>query len=184
MNNVKGMEVGTTTIKGTAPTKTINFKKSFSNTPLVFVQTQTAHDSGQTRNTIVTSRSTSSFTLQFCDQSSADSCEFHDTETVAYWAIDPSVASKGNVFDWGTVSDTDSAWKSISFSQSYSSTPVVLVGVESNSGSNQALYPEADAVSTTGASIRYCESDAGNACNSNPTETVAWLSVSTGTLNP
>lgn len=185
VNSLDGMEVGTIETSKTSEDRTsVSFSKSFSNIPYVFAQVQSEHDGGNPRNVQVDTVDTSGFTLELCDQDGSDGCEGHGPEVVAWWAIDPGVANKRGIFDWGSVSVSDSNWNSVSFSTSYGSSPAVIAMTQTEGGGAEALYPEVDSVGTSGASVRYCESDAGDGCDTHATETVAWVSVATGRLYP
>ncbi len=181
VNGVSGMETGTFSISNDV-SKSVSFSSSFSSTPLVFAQVQTDNGAEAPKNVQVTSTSTTGFTLEFCEQETTDGCDTsHTSETVAWWAVDPSTASKGGAFDWGTVSVTDSGWEPVSFS--FSNSPVVVAMVQTENGAQEALYSEVKGVSTSGADVRYCEYDGNDECDVHATETVAWLAVEPGSIN-
>lgn len=177
------METGVVTTSSTTEYRTsVSFSNSFANTPIVFAQSQTENDAGKPHNVRVESVGTSGFTLQFCDQDTADGCESHGSEDVAWWAIDPNNADKSGSLDWGNVSVSDSNWNSISY-DGYGSTPAVIAMVQTGSGSSEAVYPEVTNVDDASADVRYCESDGGDSCDTHATETVAWLTAATGTIH-
>ncbi|MFP4151172.1 MAG: LamG domain-containing protein, partial [Candidatus Aenigmatarchaeota archaeon] len=183
-----GMDAGFTEISDN-DVKTVDFHKTFSNTPIVFAQVVTDDDdadgnSDEPVSAKITNRGTSSADIKLCAQRSTDGCDSNHgsgPEGVAWLAIDPDDANKLDNWDWGTVSVSDSNWNSVSFSQSFGSTPAVLVETQTQSG-EEDIIPEADNVGTGEADVRYCEAEGGDSCDTHPSETVAWLAVSTGTV--
>ncbi|MEF8847058.1 MAG: PKD domain-containing protein [Candidatus Paceibacterota bacterium] len=180
INNISGMKAGS--VQAGGGHTTISFDSSFSNDPYVFAQVQTENDGGNPRNVQVQNVSTNGFTLEFCDQDGTDGCEGHGNETVSWWAIDPTVADKKGMFDWGTVGVDDSAWESVSFSTAFGSKPAVIAMSQTENGGQEALYPEVDNVDVDGASVRYCESEADNSCDTHAHEKVAWVAVESGSM--
>lgn len=181
LSQVDGMEAGDFQTTSGSGGYSVSFGQ-MSSTPLLFTQSQTS-DGAPTRNTQAYSISSTGATVEFCEQDSTDGCQDHTSERVAWLAIDPSKIDKREGLDYGTFTTGDSNWQSVSFSQSFSQTPVVIADVQSEDGGQEALYPEVDHVDTDGASIRFCESEGDDSCDSHATETVAWLALEPGALN-
>lgn len=185
VNALPGFEAGSMVMaEGSEVSQTVNFASSFSSTPLVFGQIQSEHYSdNKPYNVRAKSVSTSSFDLEFCQQQTSNDCGQHGEEVAAWLAIDPDTADDYGIMDWGKESVTDSGWVSVSFDTNFDSAPAVIALVQTKNGGSQAVYPEADNVDTSGADIRYCESDGDNDCDTHATEEVAWLAVERGALH-
>lgn len=181
VDQVEGMKAGTVSVSNDNDVS-VSFDSSFSNTPYVFAQIQT--DNGEESDNIrIYSRSSSGFTLDYCEQEGTDSCDTsHSTETAGWVAIDPNVLDKNGIFDWGTASVSDSSWNSISFSQGYGSPPAIDVMVQTENGAQEAVYPEAKDLTSSGASVRYCEYNGTDNCDIHASETVAWWTAEVGKI--
>ena len=176
IRDIAGMDAGTVSIQD-SNTVSVSYNKNFDNTPIIFTQVQTKNGNDNSRTSRVGNRDTNGFDIRFCEQESKDGCDSHPSETISWWAIDPIVADKGDAFDWGTTTQEDSNWNSISFSQSYSSTPVMIGTLQTLSGED-AHYIEANNVGTSGGDIRFCESDGADDCDTHGSRELGWLSMS------
>lgn len=178
LNSIHGIEGGKKDITGSG-----NYSIKFDNmnqTPLVFTQSQTSNSS-PTRNTRAFDIDSKGAKIVFCSQNRTDSCADGSEETIAWMAIDPSLVQETSGFEYGRIQIKDSNWDTINFDQSFED-PVVMVDVQTQNGSEEALYPEADNISPTGAQVRYCEAEGNNDCDSHPEETIAWLALDIGPL--
>ncbi len=176
IQNTKGMDGGITTISGNN-TVEVFFHKTFVNTPIVFAQVISA--GVENINAKITGRTTNRAAIKLCEQNSANGCNgLHGSETVAWLAIDPQVADKLSSWDWGTVTCGDASWESVSYS--LSSTPIVIVETQTENSSEHEMISEANNISSTGAQIRFCETDGSDVCTSHVNETCAWLAVLPG----
>ena len=179
-NKVKGMRVGTyRSSSGTEVHDTFNFGTSFSTRPYVFATAQTRSGADVPRNTQVVAVNNSQATVEFCEQQSTDGCSSHGSERVGWLAVDPTQLNLDGV-DTGEFTTKDSGWKRISFSSAFSQKPAVIADVQTEGGGQEALYPEVKNVTTTGADIRYCESEGDNGCDSHATERIAWIAFDPG----
>ncbi len=165
------------------------FGKTFSNTPYVFVWSNTDNDGGSVMapTAWTTSSTTTGASLFACDHPGiADVCEGFTTEDYSYLAIDVLNANIGEL-SYGSVSVPNSEWTSVSFSETYSN-PRILVAEVTESGAQDPQYPWARDVTSTGADIRYCEADTGGYCDTHNSETMVYLAledglISLGTIN-
>jgi len=162
---------------------TFGYDDRIQNTPLVFAQTTTDDGNQAPRNVQVMDVGIDKATIEFCEQSSSDGCDTHNSESVEGWAIDPQLAERGHTFDWGTVSVSDSSWKTVTFdNQDYDKPPVVLAMVQTEEGDQEALYSEVKDVTADSAKVRYCEgyddqNSDQNGCDGHNAETVAWVAI-------
>ena len=161
----------------------ITFSKTFSNIPYVFAWSQTDNDGGNAiaptgwLHTITTTGAQ----LIGCDQpDGSDVCSGSTTETYGYVAIDVANAQIGEL-SYGSESISNSLWTSVGFSQSYSSSRV-LVAQNSDAGAQDPQYPWAKSVTTTGAQVRYCEQDGIGVCDGHAAETIVWLALEDGPI--
>ena len=178
-DSVTGLETGSFSTTSGSGSYAVSFE-TMSQEPLVFTQSQTS-DGAPTRNTQAMDVDAAGATVEFCEQDSTDSCEGHTDEKIAWMAVDPSQLDESAGFEYGSTTVHDSNWDRISFDHSFSD-PVVIVDVQTENGGQEALYPEVDDVSSSGADIRYCESESGDSCDTHAGEEIAWLAVETGTL--
>lgn len=176
LNSIIGFDSGLVQI-GSNKSYKANFR-SISSTPLVFTQAQTSQGYAP-RNTQAYNVSKDSAMIEFCNQNSTDGCTDTVGEEVAWMALDPSKIEERDGFEYGTLNTTDASWEDISFDQSFND-PIVVVDVQTENGTDEALYPEADQVTSDGAKVRFCEADGGNYCDGHEQETIAWLAIEKG----
>lgn len=182
VDNQVGMEAGTLLMENN-DVLNITFSENFDSTPYVFAQAQTSNGNQQAKNVQVQGVTPDNATLQFCEQEDVDVCDTsHTSEEVAWWAVDPSLATKGGVFDWGIVAVDDSTWNQTTFDTGFGTTPSVIAMPQTGNGGQEALYPEVKGVDATGASVRYCEYDLDDSCDSHVWESVAWIAAPPGDL--
>lgn len=102
----------------------------------------------------------------------------HTTETCPYIVVEAGVHifEDGTMIQAGTVSTTDS-WTSVTFSQSFSSTPALVTGVASYNDA-AACITRTRNLSSTGFQIKVQEEEAAN--GSHGAESVAWVAIEIG----
>jgi|GEM_PF-1754123 len=184
VDSIDGMDAGTVNTTDDSGGYTVYFDDSIRNKPMIFTNIQTEEGSGDSLNTQARDVTAENATVEFCEQESSDSCDSsHAEEEIAWLAVDPSIIESEEGFDYGNFSKGNSNWQSISFSQSFDQAPMVIADVQTEGGSQEALYPEVNNVDANGASVRFCESDGGDGCDSHNTEKVAWLALSPGIVN-
>jgi hypothetical protein len=184
IEDADGMDAGTVVTSSASGGYKVSFDNSIENTPLLFTNIQTENGSDDSLNTQARDITPDNATVEFCEQNGGDGCDSsHDDETVAWMAIDPQIIKERDGFEYGTFDAGDSNWKSVSFSQSFSEAPVVIADVQTETGPQEALYPEVNNVGTGGADIRYCESGGGDGCDTHNVETVAWLALEPGNVS-
>lgn len=184
IDSIEGMDAGRLNISEGSGGYTINFDDSIRNEPMVFTNVQTENGDDDSLNTQAHDVTEENATFEFCEQEGNDGCDnSHEEESFAWLAVDPTIIKREEGFDFGNFSKGDSNWQSISFSQNFDQTPMVIADIQTEGGSQEALYPEVNNVDTNGASVRFCESDGGDGCDSHNTENIAWLALSPGIVD-
>ncbi len=179
-SGVSGIEAGVFRLNGgTEVDEWIDFGTTFSSRPYVFATAQTKKGSDVPRNTQIIDVEKDRARLEFCEQQYLDGCNSHNAEDIGWFAIDPNASSLDNV-DMGEFTTSNSDWKRISFDSAFSSKPAVIADVQTENGGDEALYPEVQNVTNTGADIRFCEYDEYNDCGGHATERVAWVAFGQG----
>jgi uncharacterized protein YegL len=179
-DGVSGIEAGVFRLRGgTERHEWIDFGTTFSSRPYVFATAQTQKGNGVPRNTQIIDVRRDEAKLEFCEQQYLDSCDSHNAEDIGWFAIDPNASSLGNI-EMGEFTTSDSEWKRISFDSAFAREPAVIADVQTEGGSQEALYPEVQNVTNTGADIRFCEYDDDNECDGHATERVAWVAFGQG----
>lgn len=188
----EGMDAGTvqTTWGAAEDHIPISFDSDITSTPLVFAQVQTENGGGDPLNVQVISRDVNGATLEFCDQGSSDGCESHRSETIAWWAIDPTTVDDKPGFDFGTFDTDNDDWEAVVFDEVFREPPVVIALVQTENGPDEALYPEVRRVTPSSAEVRFCDavnkdatSKAENECDDHAEEDLAWLAVEPGSFS-
>lgn len=184
ISELNGLDSGTMDISGGSGGYTVEFDKSIDERPMLFTNIQTENGNDDSLNTQARGVNSDNATVEFCEQQGDDGCDSsHTEETIAWLAVDSTAVERTSGFDYGNFSTGDSNWQSVSFSQDFSQKPVVIADVQTESGTQEALYPEVDNVDTNGASIRFCESGGGDGCDTHATETVAWMAIDPGNVS-
>ncbi len=183
-NNYSWIEVGTVNASTDGSKTSINFKKTFANTPYIFSTVQSYNINSVVTNGIsgtswISGISTTGADLLGCDHpGTANSCGGTSTEEYAYLAID---LNNENLKDFtsGTKSIRDSSWTSISFGREYNK-PLVFVTVNSDNGNQDPKYPWVKSVTSKDSQIRYCEADGANYCDTHTGEDTMWFAIEEG----
>ena len=185
-----GIEAGTFTVNGQsdANTVTTNFAESFTSTPYVFANVNTVNSTQFPIETVITTTSAASFSAGICDhlQGSVDSCDgSHGNETVGWVAIEPSNEPFREPFDNDSqvVNANNGAWTGISFSETYSGPPVVLLASQTDTGAQDVEIEAVNNVTLTGADIRFCEIDASDTCDTHSSDTMVWHAMEAGVID-
>lgn len=185
-NNYSWMEIGRINVTPNGNTNAITFSKTFSNAPYMFGLPQT-YNIGSTVSDGIGAMSwfpsitTTSATIVGCDHpGTADTCAGTATEEFAYIAIDVN-NHEFPKFDYGNQTISDSAWTSVSYSQTYLK-PIISVMVNSENGPQDPAYPWARNINPTQAEIRYCEADTANYCDTHNGEITRWILFEEGLI--
>ena len=161
----------------------LTFGKTFSNTPYVFAQVQGDNDGGNTLapSGWVDAITTTGAQLIGCDHpGTVDTCAGTTTETFGYVAIDFVSANISGVSS-GVENIANSAWTTVSFSESYSN-PIIAVYQNSDTGGQDPQYPWARSVTSTQADVRYCEQDGLGDCDGHSGENIVWFALEEGLI--
>ncbi len=180
-----GIEAGTFTANGQADSNSVvtNYSESFSAAPYVFANVNTVTSSEFPIEVVISATSVASFTAGICDhlQGSVDACDgSHGNESVGWVAIEPGNEPFQEQFDSGIENIGNGLWTPVSFSPSFSSTPVLLSASQTDLGGQDVEIDEGRNVSTTGAEIRPCEIDTLDTCDNHNADDVAWFAIEAG----
>jgi hypothetical protein len=159
------------------------FGKTFTNVPFVFAQVQGDNDGGSAMapSGWIDGLTTVGGALIACDHpGTADVCAGSTTEDYGYVAIDFLSANLSAVSS-GTENIANSAWTSVSFTESYSN-PIIAVYQNSDTGGQDPQYPWARSVTSTQADVRYCEQDGLGDCDTHSGEDVSWFVLEEGLI--
>ena len=151
----------------------------YSDTPLVFVTTQTVNGGDNPSSAHLRSVSQSGFDTQHCEPD-AYACDSHAAEDNAWLAVDQAKVEESVGMDAGTVSLSGEGSTTVSFSEStIDTTPIVIAQVQSNNGA-VPINAKVTSVDSNGATITMCEQSSQNGCNTgHTTETIAWFAITT-----
>jgi len=174
-----GIEAGTFSTSGeyNSTNTTVTYSESFSTQPYVYTAVQSVSGTEPIEGRLNSATSTG-FNAGICEQNSTDGCNSsHGTETLGWIALEPGNEPFDVLTQSGTRSISSSTATSVSFSPAFSAAPVVLVETQTDNGGQDVEIDEATSVTTTGASVRYCELDGPDTCDSHISETVAWHAI-------
>ncbi len=178
------IDIGWNTVQPNGASNGISWNVAFANTPYVFMSPNTYNQVGTNMAATywLDTVSTVGANLFGCThQGTGDSCDGGTpNEEFAYIAIDPIAQNEGTM-QTGTQNIGNSAWTGIGFAPAYT-TPRLLVGVNTESGGQDPVYPGARNLITTGADIRYCEQDGANDCDTHNAEGTRWMAVEDGNV--
>ena len=179
--SITGVDAGTFTASGDfagGGAETVNFTETFSSAPLVFTSVQDASSSEFPVVARVRSTSSTNFVGGICYQVLDNDCGGGaGPQTVGWVAVDPSIMPFPTTSEGGTENISNSAWRTVTFAQTYTTAPVMLVNNQANNGVENGEIPEARNVNTLNAQVRYCELDGVNDCDNHTGEPTAWLAI-------
>lgn len=156
----------------------VNLDQSYDSRPLVFTTTQTTNGGQDPSSAHVKGVSSSGFDTQHCEWDESDTCDTHNPETNGWLAVDPGDISDVEGLDSGTVSTgSGSGGYSVSFDSSISNEPLVFTNVQTEDGNDDPLNTQARSISSTGATIDFCEQESQDDCEDHTSERVAWLAL-------
>ncbi len=161
----------------------VSYAGSFSTNPLVFTTVQNVPGGAPVEGR-VQGTTTTGFQIAVCHSENDNSCDtgYPSTE-VAWLAIEPGNNPFDQTLDQGTVSQSSDVWQTISFTETFSAAPVMVVENQTNNGGQNGEVNEARNITSTGANVRYCEMDIDRSlCDSHTGETVAWLAIPSGLI--
>ena len=179
--SITGIDAGTFTANGDfagGGSQTVNFSETFGSAPLVFMSVQDANATDFPVVARVSSVSSASFNGGICFQTASDSCGTGSgPQSVGWVAIDPAVMPFPTTTDAGSVNISNSSWTGVTFAQTFTSNPVMLVNNQTNNGVQNGEIPEARNVTTLNAQVRYCELDGAGSCDGHTGEQTAWFAI-------
>lgn len=164
----------------------ISFSKSFTNTPLLFVQSQTYNQAGNqiAASAWVDDITTTKANIQGCThQGTGNSCDSRTpSETFGWVAIDSSlVAFENSVnFQSGIEIVNNDIWSPISWNPTYTN-PRLMTTIQGDSGGQDPKYPWGNIISTN-PQVRQCEQDGYNDCDNHNTNPAAWFTIEQGNI--
>lgn len=175
-------EAGTfTTSDGTWVT--VNFKNSYTN-PVV-VGTTNTHNGEAALIFEAKNVTSSSADMRVCESEggTSDGCDTHSSETVGYLVVDADQTDSISGIEAGTFnidSDLDTRTKTISYTDSYSSAPIVLESIQTTNG-DLPIETRITSTSTTSFTGGLCHQDGTDSCDSSHiAETFGWVAIEPG----
>jgi hypothetical protein len=175
-----GTKLKAGTVSATEAFSTVSFASGFGSTPLVLTQAQTVNE-----GTAVVTRqqevSGTGFQVRLQEQEAADGV--HASETVGWLAIEVGAGSAGGLlFEAGVTADeVTHEWHAVSFTQSFSSAPVFLSGLQTFDGGDTATL-RCRNVAAGGAEVFIEEEDSRDDETDHTTEVVGYLALEPGQL--
>jgi len=159
---------------GGADWYTVNLNHSYTN-PVVFMKGLSYNGSHPTHLRVRNVTSTS-FEWQMEEWDYKDGN--HTTETCPYIVLEAGTYTleDGTKIEAGTFTASTS-WQTVSFSQSFSSTPTLLVGVMSDND-DAAVVARTRSLSSSSFQVKLQEEEAADQVHSN--ETIAWVAIEQG----
>lgn len=160
---------------------TASLSGSYSQTPHVFVTTQTTGGNQDPSAAHLRGVTTSSFETQHCEWDGSDTCDTHNTEHNGWMAVDPGDVNPIDGMETGTVSldgnGNQGTTKTVSFSETFSSPPLVFVQSQTEEGNNEPLNSQVVDVSSTGFTVEFCEQEGTDDCDGHMSESIGWWAV-------
>ncbi|MBU0894114.1 MAG: hypothetical protein KKF48_01455 [Nanoarchaeota archaeon] len=166
---------------------TLTFGKTFSNAPLVWVQSQSytqTENNMAVRNWVYSITTTQAIFKSCFHQGTGDACTSGmPNENIGWVAIDVANVnfSEQVNFQSGSVSVNGPTWGAITWTASYT-TPRLMVSMNGNSGGQDPKSPWARDVNTATPDVRQCEQDGANDCDSHNSNPAAWFTMEQGNI--
>jgi len=179
-----GTQIGVTT---NAADTAISFGKTFSNAPLVWVQSQTYNQAGNqmAASAWVDDITTTGANIQGCThQGISNTCDSATpSETFAWVAIDIASAGFDSAlnFQAGTTSVNGPTWSTITWNPTYTDARI-MVTINDDSGGQDPKFPWARDIDTTTPDVKQCEQDGFNDCDNHNTNPAAWFTMEQGSM--
>jgi len=153
---------------------TVNLNNSYSN-PVVFMK-GLSYNGGHPTHLRVRNVTSTSFEWKMEEWDYLDGN--HTTETCPYIVVGAGsfTLEDGTRIEAGTFTASTS-WQTVNFSQSFSSTPTLLVGVMSDND-DAAVVARTRNLSTSGFQVKLQEEEAADQVHAN--ETIAWVAIGQG----
>ncbi len=179
---VDGVEVeaGTYSVSSAASTQTVTYAETFPGNTVVIDTLQTECSETVSSRYIENSMGSSSFQVWWEDfsgltsETNSWSC---GAATAGYIAVELGNSSsifESGIYDECTADPGSSDWCSITFSNSYASTPILFVNPHDVAGSDSAIVGRRS-LSTTGVDLRSTESRTADAEQDHATDDMPWI---------
>jgi hypothetical protein len=167
---------------------TVSFKNSYTD-PVVVGTTNTKNSPENALTFDARSVTSNSAEMRVCEAEgvTASGCDAHPTETAGYVVIDAAVADRVQGIEAGTFdidSEIDTTTQTVTYTESFSSAPVVLANVQSTNG-RQPVETRVTTTSTGSFEAGICNPSGSNSDSCDSThiiETVGWVSIEPGEL--
>jgi hypothetical protein len=149
---------------------------SFGERPLIFSTTQTTNGGQDPSSAHLRNIDTNGFDTQHCEFEGGDGCDTHNQEENGWLALEPSQLDGLDGVDYGTFqTNSGSGSYTVSFS-GMSETPIVFAQSQTSDGA-PTRNTQVHSVSSSGASIEFCEQESNDGCEGHTSERVAWLAI-------
>ena len=172
---------------------TINYGKTFSNAPGVWVTAQTYSQGGNiSASGWVSTPGTSSTSLYGCVHqapitgTNVNDCESGmPSETFGWVAIDTANANFSNAVDFqgGAVNVNGPTWSALSGWTASYTTPRLMVTINGDSGAQDPKFAWGRDIYTATPDVRMCEQDGTNDCDSHNTNPADWFTMEDGVIS-